>query len=71
MKRRLFRRLLKLKARKLYEDWLVQNPVPEKDQLKFSNKWIRSWETEYGVSLKKPNKRYSIKKEDLIIRLCD
>ena len=33
--------LFKLKALKLYEDWLVQNPVPEKNQLKFSNKWIR------------------------------
>ena len=38
LKRRLPRRLFKLKARKIYEDWLVQNPVSEKDQLKFSNK---------------------------------
>ena len=27
------------------------------------------WEKEYGISLPKPNKRYSIKKEDLIEQL--
>ena len=29
------------------------------------------WQKEYGVSLRKPNKRYSIKKEDLVERLQD
>ena len=71
LKGRLPRRLFKLKAQQLYADWLVQNPVPENEQLKFSNKWIKLWENEYGVSLKRPNKRYSIKREDLLIRLCD
>ena len=37
----------------------------------FSNTGIQDWETEYGVSLKKPNKRYSIAKEDVIIRVTD
>ena len=69
LKGRLPRRLFKLKAQQLYADWLVQNPVPENKKLKFSNKWIKLWENEYGVSLKRPNKRYSIKREDLLIRL--
>lgn len=71
LKGRLPRRLFKLKAQQLYGEWLIQNPVPEQEKLKFSNKWIKSWENEYGVSLRKPNKRYSIKREDLLIRLRD
>ena len=55
----------RLKAQQLYTDWLAQNPVPLSDQLKFGNTWIQGWEEEYGVSLRKPKKRYSIKKEDL------
>ena len=39
--------------------------------LKFSSKWIKSWEKEYVLSLRRPNKRYSIKKEDFLIRLRD
>ena len=34
---------------------------------KFSNQLVKGWELEYGVSLQKPNKRYSISKEDYII----
>ena len=63
--------MFKLKAQQLYADWLVQNPVPENEKLKFSNKLIKLWDNEYGVSLKRPNKRYSIKREDLLIRLRD
>ena len=63
--------MFKLKAQQLYAEWLTQNPVTEDQILKFSNKWIKSREKEYGLSLRKPNKRYSIKKEDLLIRLGD
>ena len=70
LKGRLPRSLFKLKANQLYEEWLVQNPVPEEDRLKFGNQWIKEWESEYGISLRKPNKRYAIK-EDLIERLQD
>ena len=71
LKRRLSRRLFKLKAQQLYTDWLAQNHVPLSDQLKFGNTWIQGWEEEYGVSLRKPNKRYSIKKVGLVERLSD
>ena len=71
LKGRLPRRLFKLKAQQLYGDWLVQNPTTEDQRLKLTNKWIKQWENEYGLSLKKPNKRFSIKKEDLLIRLQD
>ena len=57
LKGRLPRRLFKLKAQQLYAGWLVQNPVPENEKLKFSNKWIKLWENEYGVSLKRPKKQ--------------
>ena len=65
------RRLFKLKANALYEEWLRDNPTPESEKLKFRNQWIEMWQKEYGVSLRKPNKRYSIKKEDLVERLQD
>ena len=48
--------MFKLKAQQLYGDWLVQNPTPEDQRLKFTNKWIKQWENEYGLSLKNPNK---------------
>ena len=60
-----------MKANQLYEEWLTQNPVPENERLKFSNQWIQEWQQEYGISLRKPNKKYSIKKEDLVERLQD
>ena len=64
-------RLFKLKANALYEEWLRDNPTPESEKLKFGNQWIKMWQKEYGVSLRKPNKRYSMKKEDLVERLQD
>ena len=49
-----------LKAKKFYEDWLQQHPYkPEKEKLQFQNQWVKKgWELKYGVSLRKPNKRY-------------
>ena len=64
-------RLFKLKAQQQHTDWLTQNPVPLSDQLKFGNTLIQGWEEEYGVSLRKPNKWYSIKKEDSMQPLSD
>ena len=65
LKGHLPRHLFKLKANALYEEWLRDNPTPESEKLKFGNQWIKMWQKEYGVSLQKPSKRYSIKKEDL------
>ena len=36
-KRRLHRRIFKVKANQLYEEWFTQNPVPENERLKFNN----------------------------------
>ena len=63
LKGRLPRRIFKMKAN--------QNPVPENERLTFSNQWVKEWEQEYGISLRKPNKKYSIKKEDLVECLQD
>ena len=71
LKGRLPRRMFKLKANQMYEEWLLENPTPESEKLKFGDQWIKMWESEYGISLRKPNKRYSIKKEDLVERLQD
>ena len=69
LKGRLSRTMLKLKANELYDEWVRENPTPEYERLKFRNQWIKMWEEEYNISLRKPDKRYSIKKEDLIKRL--
>ena len=71
LKGRLPRRMFKLKANQLYESWLQANNVPASERLKFGNQWIKEWEQEYGISLRKPNKRYSISKENLVERLQD
>ena len=61
-----------MKAKEYYKDWLQQHPgTPEEEKLKFSNQWIKGWEQEYGISLRKPNKRYSISKENCIVRVQD
>ena len=62
-----------LKCQQLYDQWLKQQPesVPEQDQPKFSKHWIQDWMKGCKVSLRKPNKKYAIKKEDRIIRIKD
>ena len=69
LKGRLSRTMLKLRANELYDEWVRENPTPEYERLKFRNQWIKMWKEEYAISLRKPDKRYSIKKEDLIKRL--
>ena len=71
MKGRIPRKLFKLKAIELYDKWLEQNPIPEVERLTFSKHWIQDWDKDYGVSLRKPNKRHSISKEDCVIRVTD
>jgi len=68
LKARLPKSLFVLKAKEYYKDWLQQHPgTPEEEKLQFSNQWIKGWEQEYGISLRKPNKRYSISKENCIV----
>ena len=58
--------LLVAKAEALYNNWLKQQSVPveEGKKLKFSDRWVADWMSEYNVSLQRPNKRFSIKQED-------
>ena len=65
---RLPKSLFLLKIKKFYKDWVQQHPdTPEEEKVRFSNQWVKGWELEYGGSLRKPNKRYSVSKEDYII----
>ena len=54
-----------MKANQFCGEWPNQNPVPEIERLKFRNQWVKEWEQEYGISLKKPNKKYSVKKKKI------
>ena len=73
LKGRLPIKIFRSKYQQVYNEWLKQQPEPvrEQDQLKFSKHWIQDWMKEYKVSLRKPNKKYAIKKEDWIIRIKD
>ena len=73
LKGRLPKKLLIAKAKSLYENWLRQQveEIPEDKKLKFGNHWVMDWMKEYGVSLKKPNKRYAIAQADRIERILD
>ena len=56
----------------MYHDWLRTHPDQTPDTpLKFSNPWIRDWMKEYGVSLRKPNKRFAIKQDDRVLRILE
>ena len=72
-KRSVAEKVLKIQAEFLYINWLMEQAlsVPESDELNFSNKWIKGWLEEYNVSLKRPNKRFTIGKEDRLERLKD
>ena len=63
--------MFRSKCRQVYDEWLKQQlePVPVQDQLKFSKHWIQDWMKQYNVSLRKPNKKNTIKKEDRIIQI--
>ena len=65
------KRLFKLKPKELYTEWLIHNPIEPENQLRLGSQWIKEWEDEYGVLSRKPNKRFSIKKEDLVTRIED
>ena len=61
------------KANEFYNTWLSQqdDEVPEEKRLKFSKQWIKGWMKEYGVSLRKPNKRFAISRAERKIRITE
>ena len=72
MKGRLLKRLLRLKAKQLYNEWLRENPLTEGEKpLKFGNQWIQMWEQKYNIGLRRLNKRCSISIEDRKRRIED
>lgn len=61
LKARLPKKIFLAKAASLYNDyceWKREGVEPEK--LSFSNRWLKDWCIEYQISMKKPNKRFSI-----------
>ena len=60
-------------AKELYENYLksLPEPVPEEDQIQFSDCWVQKWMVEYAVSLLYPNKRFSVTQTYRKERLLD
>jgi hypothetical protein len=73
LKGRLPLSLFKAQCEMVYENYVKQQEItiPEENRLVFSNKWIQGWMEEYGVSLRKPNKRFQIKNTDRLERISD
>ena len=45
--------------------------VPENKKIVFSNRWIRNWMSEYGFSLRHPDKWFQINQTDREERIAD
>ena len=60
-----------MKAKEIYAKWLEQNETLVEEQLKFGDEWVKKWEAEYGVSLRKHNKHYSLSYDNLCVRSKD
>ena len=73
LKGRLPRKLILTKCREMYGVWLKNQdpPVPEEEQLKFGGTWLHGWMQEFGMSLKKPNKRFAIPQNDRKERILE
>ena len=66
LKARLSKGLLVAKIRSLYQEYCEQQRKQgiEPEKLTFSNRWLKDWCREHHISMKKPNKRFSVKAED-------
>ena len=66
LKGRLPRSILISKAKQIYEEYcdIKRQGGEEPDQLQFTNRWLNEWCKEYRISLKHPNKRFSISNVD-------
>ena len=66
LKARFPRKMFKAQCKILYDQWLAQQPseIPHDKKIVFSNRWIKNWMKEYGVSLHHPNKHFQIKQSD-------
>ena len=71
LKGRLPKKIFVTKAQELYHAWLQRQPeqIPREQQLQLTDKWTYRWMEEYQVSLRMPNKRFSIKQDDRIERI--
>ena len=73
LKARLPKKIFLAKARSIYEnycEWQRQEGI-EPEKLSFSNRWLKEWCKEYQISMKKPNKRFSISAEARKKRVTD
>ena len=61
LKARLPKSLFMGMAKHFYDIWRAQNPNSNEPELKFTSRWFKKWKFDYNVSLKCPNKRYSIR----------
>lgn len=73
LKGRLPRRILTAKAKELYDTYCDEKRKigEQPDVLKFNKTWLRDWCKSYNISLKAPNKRFSISGEQRKIRILD
>ena len=47
----------------------LETGVPKVDHVELSSRWFSQWRREYGLSLRRPNRRYKVPKAALAERL--
>lgn len=73
LKARLPKKIFLAKAKSLYDEyceWKRQEGLEPK-KLTFSNRWLKDWCREYQISMKRPNKRFSISADARKKRITD
>ena len=68
LKGRLPRKIFRLKCLELFEKWKEANADIDAT-FQCSKKWVNDWMLEYRVSLKQPNKRFALSRDERIIRI--
>ena len=73
LKARLPRKMFETQCKIFQEQQPAQQSkeVPEDKKIVFSNRWIRNWMSEYGVSLRHPDKWFQINQTDREERIAD
>lgn len=74
LKCRLSRPVFKTVLKEIQENYIKQEVREGRDapsEVKFSNRWLKTWCKQFGISLKKPNKRYALSYDERKIRIID
>ena len=74
LKCRLSRAVFRTVLDEVQENFIKQEVAEGKEapeKIKFSNRWLKTWSKQFGISLKKPNKRYALSFDERKTRIIE